>query len=152
MSEWNHDIRDVIETYTNINLALLVCDNDLCTNNSTRIPSEWRDDISTSYLIQLRCTECDIEWMVCKNCSLKKKLIKNEQIRCHKWKYHDRKRKATSLDNNAYIIHNKKLHNYDTNKMICHNEGNNIENMINSNNIKTHGKYNNLFFEDYNTL
>ena len=76
MSDWNSDIRDVIDTYSDINLALLICCNDLCTNNSTRITSEWRDDISTSYLIQLRCTECDIEWMVCKHCCLKKNLLK----------------------------------------------------------------------------
>jgi hypothetical protein len=72
MSEWKYNIRDVIDIYSNIDLALLVCDNNLCTNNCTKIPSDWRDDISSSYLIQLRCRECDIEWMVCKHCSLKK--------------------------------------------------------------------------------
>ena len=67
--------------------------------------------------------------MVCKHCCLKKKLVKNEQIRCHKWKYHDRKRKA--LLGNDVVASNSKKHN---------SNDNNIENEINGNNKNKHGK------------
>lgn len=131
-SEWNSDLSDLIDKHSNIDLALIICCNDLCTNNSTRITSEWRDDISTSYLIQLRCTECDIEWMVCKHCCLKKKLFKSDQIRSHKWKYHERKRKAVQ-GNDVVALNSKKIA---TGKYF----GNNNENEVNGNNKKTHGK------------
>jgi hypothetical protein len=39
--------------------------------------------------------------MVCKQCTLKKKLTKKLQVRLHKWKYHDRKRKGNDVDNRA---------------------------------------------------
>jgi hypothetical protein len=97
MSEWNDDALMLIATYPSIDLALLFCDNEKCTNHSRVITTKWCDDIAASYLLMLRCNKCNNEWKVCKHCVLKKKLIKTDQIRSHKWKYHDRKRKALSL-------------------------------------------------------
>jgi hypothetical protein len=128
MSEWNDDILSVIDNYTSLDLALLVCDNDKCTDNSRRIPTEWCDDISTSYLLKFRCIECNAVWNACKQCVLKKKLVKINQIRSHKWKYHERKRKS-SLD----------INNNNTNKMLRLNEAINNENRVNGNDNKSQG-------------
>jgi hypothetical protein len=127
MSEWNNDILVVMDKYTSIDLALLVCDNDKCTDNSRRIPTEWCDDDSSTFLLKLRCTDCRFEWKVCKHCVLKKKLVKYDQIRSHKWKYHERKRKAL-LDNTD-----------DANKLLFCNEVNNNENICNGSIIKSSG-------------
>ena len=103
MTGWNKDFNDLCGLYPNIELSLLICDKAKCTKNSTIMQTAWCYDDNTSYLIRLQCTSCKSEWMVCKKCPLKKKLIQKLQVTSHKWKYHDRK-KTTETNTMCYPI------------------------------------------------
>lgn len=91
MTVWNHDFVELCGLYPNVDLSLFICEKTVCTKNSTIMPTAWCFDDQTSYLIRIQCVCCKNEWMVCKKCKLKKKLVQKRQINSHRWKYHDRK-------------------------------------------------------------
>ena len=91
MTVWNHDFIELCGLYPNVDLSLLICEKTVCTKNSTVMPTAWCFDDQTSYLIRIQCVCCKNEWMVCKKCKLKKKLVQKRQINSHRWKYHERK-------------------------------------------------------------
>lgn len=91
MTSWNHDFNELRESYPKIELGLMICENTKCTKNSTTMPTAWCYDDNITCMVRLQCIVCKKEWMVCKSCKLKKKLVFKRQINSHKWKYHDRK-------------------------------------------------------------
>ena len=101
MSHYDHDVQLLLDRYPNLNHDLVTCDNERCTQNESLSPSVWNDHNEVPYLVNVRCTKCNQIWMICKICKLKKKMIKQEQVTAHKWKYHEKKRKHMILADNA---------------------------------------------------
>jgi antirestriction protein len=101
MSNINNDVQILLDRYQHIDHDLVTCDNERCTLNLSQIPSVWNDDYEISYYINVRCTVCHQIWKLCTECKLKKKLVRQEQIRTHKYKYHDKKRKINLIDTKA---------------------------------------------------
>lgn len=101
MSHYDHDVQLLLDRYPNLNHDLVTCDNERCTQNESLSPSVWNDHKEVPYLINVRCTKCNYIWILCKICTLKKKLMKHEQVTAHKWKYHEKKRKHMILANIA---------------------------------------------------
>ena len=63
----------------------------MCNINATTIPSVWNDHNETSCLVNIRCTVCHQIWT-------QKKMLKQEQVKRHIYKYHDKKRKCISIE------------------------------------------------------
>jgi hypothetical protein len=101
MSNFDNDVQTLLDRYPNIDHDLVTCENDQCTINVSKIPSVWNHDVDIPYLVNVRCNVCHQTWKICTECKLKKKLERQEQIRTHKYKYHDKKRKIDSIDTNA---------------------------------------------------
>ena len=101
MSHYDHDVQLLLDRYNNLNHDLLSCDNERCTLNESLSPSVWNDHKEIPYLVNVRCTKCNQIWSLCKICKLKKKLLKQEQVTAHKWKYHEKKRKNMVIANKA---------------------------------------------------
>jgi hypothetical protein len=111
MTHFDHDVQILLDRYPLINDDLVTCDTERCTSNVSQPPSVWNDDNEVPYLINIRCTICHQIWTLCKECKLKKKLLKHEQVTTHKWKYHRRiinKRKINVLANKATEMIKKK--------------------------------------------
>lgn len=95
MSRLDNDVQLLLDRYPHIEQDLVTCDNERCTVNHSIPPSVWKYDSEISYLVQVTCTVCHQHWKVCTECTLRKKLVRQDQIRTHKWKFHDnKKRKA----------------------------------------------------------
>jgi hypothetical protein len=89
MSVWMNDWNLLTKRMSFVYLDQLLCENTKCTKNSTTKPTLWRDDNKNDFMLLLKCEVCNIEWRVCTTCHLKKKLLKNDQVRMHRYKYHN---------------------------------------------------------------
>lgn len=98
MTSYDNDIQLLLERYPHIHDDLVTCDDDRCTINATTIPSVWNDHNERSCLVNIRCTVCHQIWTLCTGCKLKKKMLKQEQVKRHIYKYHDKKRKCISIE------------------------------------------------------